>query len=486
MDLVPHFIFVKDRQSRHLLVNRACAEATNLTAEQMVGLSDLDMAPGSEQAKAFMQDDQEVITSGRPKFTEEKLTDARGRTRILQTTKIPFPSSSISPPMIKNGEPAIVGVAVDITTLKQTEEALKQSEERLREVMRSTRCILNCGEMEAPEGWRERVMNEPQLFRWNFPVMNVEAAQEVFPLDVPPDKTYQQVWSESRHPDDFRQMHLVARDAFLQDAPFYRNEFRCTDKHGIEHWMQEFITIHKLGENRWQLFGINTDITDLKKSEGALRESEAKFRSYVENAPVAVLVADAKGCLVDCNPAAGHLLGCDAATLLGTSIKDLHPAEDLEEVRQTYQLLATRKHVEGECRFKRQDGKLIWVSLRAVMTGSGHSIGFCQDITERRQVAEAIANERQLLRTLIDLLPETFYVKDLDSRFLIANEALAKHFGKESPSQIIGRTDADFFPPELAAEYRAAELKVLGGEPLINYEGNGIGPTGQKCTHLTT
>src|SRR5579859_3304494 len=151
------------------------------------------------------------------------------------------------------------------------------------------------------------------------------------------------------------------------------------------------------------------------KTAGALRESEAKFRSYVENAPVAVLVADAKGCLVDCNPAAGHLLGCDAATLLGTSIKDLHPAEDLEEVRQTYQLLATRKHVEGECRFKRQDGKLIWVSLRAVMTGSGHSIGFCQDITERRQVAEAIANERQLLRTLIDLLPETFYVKDLDS-----------------------------------------------------------------------
>ena len=120
-------------------------------------------------------------------------------------------------------------------------------------------------------------MNELTLFRWNFPVLNVEAAQEVFPLDVPPDKTYQQVWIESRNPDDFNHMHQVTRDAFLNDKPFYRNVFRCTDKHGVEHWMQEFITIHKLGENHWHLFGINTDITDLKKSEVRLAVQRGKI-----------------------------------------------------------------------------------------------------------------------------------------------------------------------------------------------------------------
>jgi signal transduction histidine kinase len=164
--------------------------------------------------------------------------------------------------------------------MRLAQEALRQNEERLREVMQRTRCVLNFGEVEAPEGWRERAMNEPRLFQWNFPVVNVEAAQEVFPLDVPPDKQYQQVWSDSRHPDDFNQMDMVARDALLHDAPFYRNEFRCTDKHGIEHWMQEFVTIRKLAENRWQLFGINTDITDLKKSESALRSSEVKLREF--------------------------------------------------------------------------------------------------------------------------------------------------------------------------------------------------------------
>lgn len=374
----------------------------------------------------------------------------------------------------------------DITERKRAEEALKQSEGRLHQVMRSTRCILNYGEVEAPEGWRERAMQELTIFRWDFPVMNEEAAQEVLPLDVPPGKTYQHVWSEHRNPDDFKAMHKVAREAFQNNAPFYRNEFRCTDKHGVEHWMQEFITIHKLGENHWEIFGINTDITDLKKSEDALRESEAKFRSYVENAPMAVLVADKHGRLTDCNQAAAELLDYDVGALSSISIKDLHPEEDAQKILESFRTLAAKRHIEGEYRFKRRDGTLIWVSLRAVLTGSGLAIAFCQDITEHRKTAEAIANERQLLRTLIDLLPDTFYVKDLDSRFLIANSALAKHFGKEFPSEIVGHSDADFFPPELAAEYRAAELKVLGGEPLVDHEGNGIGPNGQKCTHLTT
>ncbi len=164
--------------------------------------------------------------------------------------------------------------------LVRASQAQTQAESMLQEVLRSTRCILNSGDADAPKEWRERVMNELTLFRWNFPVLNVEAAQEVFPLDVPPDKTYQQVWVESRHPDDFNHMHAVTRDAFLNDKPFYRNVFRCTDKHGVEHWMQEFITIHKLEENRWHLFGINTDITDLKKSEIALRSSQEKLRQF--------------------------------------------------------------------------------------------------------------------------------------------------------------------------------------------------------------
>ena len=71
---------------------------------------------------------------------------------------------------------------------------------------------------------------------------------------------------------------------------------------------------------------------------------------------------------------------------------------------------------------------------------------------------------------MIDLLPETFYIKDLDGRFLVVNEALAKQWGKENPSQMVGLSDTDLFPAELAAQFRAEELKVFAGEPVINRE----------------
>ena len=87
---------------------------------------------------------------------------------------------------------------------------------------------------------------------------------------------------------------------------------------------------------------------------------------------------------------------------------------------------------------------------------------------------------------MIDLLPETFYVKDLDSRFLVANAALAKHLGKDNPSQVLGLSDADFFPAELAARYRNEELKVINGEPLIDHEGKNLSPDGRESTCLTT
>jgi PAS domain S-box-containing protein len=276
IDNLPDYIYAKDKQGHFVLNNLAHAKSFGVLPQEMFGKSDFDFFP-PELAAQFYTDEQKIIETGKPVINQEQYKctcgDPSGIKRWSVATKVLWRDD-------RNVVVGTVGVTRDIHEVKLAQEALRQSDERLREVLRSTRCILNCGEAEAPEGWRERVMNELTIFRWDFPVLNLEAAQEVFPLEVPPDKQYQQVWSESRHPDDFNQMHEVTRDAFLHDKPFYRNVFRCTDKHGIEHWMQEFITIHKLGENRWHLFGINTDITDLKKSESALRSSKEKLRRF--------------------------------------------------------------------------------------------------------------------------------------------------------------------------------------------------------------
>ena len=77
--------------------------------------------------------------------------------------------------------------------------------------------------------------------------------------------------------------------------------------------------------------------------------------------------------------------------------------------------------------------------------------------------------ERNLLRTLFDNLPDYIYVKDTQCRFLAANAATARLMGAASPDDLLGQTDHDFYPRELAAQYRDAEEQVLrSGQPIVN------------------
>ncbi len=99
--------------------------------------------------------------------------------------------------------------------------------------------------------------------------------------------------------------------------------------------------------------------------------------------------------------------------------------------------------------------------------------------TGRRQTEQALAYERNLLRTLIDNLPDYIYIKDIESRFVICNIATAHSMGMTKPEDLAGKTDFDFHPPEMAAQYYADEREIIRtGQPLINHEEPALDPTG--------
>lgn len=106
---------------------------------------------------------------------------------------------------------------------------------------------------------------------------------------------------------------------------------------------------------------------------------------------------------------------------------------------------------------------------------------------ERKRAEKALVEERNLLKTMIDNVPDRIYAKDTESRFIMCNKALVQRMRMDSLDDILGKTDFDFVPPELAAQFRADEVQVIeSGEPIINREEPIDSPDGRMRWNLAT
>ena len=110
-----------------------------------------------------------------------------------------------------------------------------------------------------------------------------------------------------------------------------------------------------------------------------------------------------------------------------------------------------------------------------------------KEVNERVRAEQALSKERQVLRALIDNVPDFMYIKDTESRFIVANAILARSMGKQSPEELLGKTDFDFYPKELASAHYQDEQKVLRSNlALFNHEEQCMDGFGNRVWLLTT
>lgn len=130
-------------------------------------------------------------------------------------------------------------------------------------------------------------------------------------------------------------------------------------------------------------FALFTDITTRKYAEEALKKSELKFRTYIENSPTSVFIADESGKYIFVNQSASKLVGYSIDELLTMSIPQILPQSELEKGFADFNKVKTQGFSENsELRFKRKDGTIIDVLIAAVRLQKGEFMAYCRDISE--------------------------------------------------------------------------------------------------------
>jgi PAS domain S-box-containing protein len=350
----------------------------------------------------------------------------------------------------------VLGVSLDITELKRLQQELAEQQERFRAFINNSHDVL-C-----------RIDVQGLLYILNPPVVEkilgrVPNSGEALLLD----------WV---HPED----RQVVADALeqLKARPGETLSFIYRAQHadGQWVWLESFCTNLLEDPSVQGIVSCTRDITQQKQVELALRESEARFREIAEAVPVVFFVysADLSQSLYK-SPQSEKIWGYPAEEFRRKPDlwKDrIHP-EDLPRVLQAA-ARATQEAQQITYRIFHRDGRLRWLrtSCRPILNEQQEVIrivGITEDITEQKEAELALQESEARLRALLDGIPFSIFLKDLEGRYLHANRFYLQQRGFEL-GELIGKLDDELFTPEEAREFREQDQKALQSPDPVSYE----------------
>jgi len=220
--------------------------------------------------------------------------------------------------------------------------------------------------------------------------------------------------------------------------------------------------------------------------------SDELYHSLVDRLPIHVTRVDLDGRITFANETFCHLVGKPAEALIGLTDFDFSPAELAQKYQEDNRQVAASGTALHAIEENRLDGGLSYYEVwkLPVYNPSGQVVeiqAVFWDVTEREVNRAALAVERDLLRTLMDSLPDLIYVKDADGRYITVNRSLQKLWGNPSLESIVGRRVFDFVRADLAGIYDQADQDVLRRDhAVIDSEEEVVTASGERRIYSTT
>jgi len=378
IDTDPNFIFVKDRQGRFTMVNQAVADWYGTPVEKLIGKTDADFNSNAKEVAHFQEKDQEVIDGLRELFIpEEVITDASGNRRWLQTVKRPISN--------ENGVAThVLGFATDITQRRLAEEALRRNEELLRLVMDSSPiAMVYCDEQQ-----QLRLVNRAYVDRFGLSPEDVIGK----PLaEVLGPKAYESIRA-------YVDAALSGMRSELEVAvPYERIGTRYMRCAYVPHVDDSGRTIG--------FTAVEVDITDRRRMEEALRESEERVRLALGAGQMGAWDIDVETDLTRWDRKEFALLGLAEGTVTPSPdefFRRVHP-DDLPLVQESVRrAIEETGALEHEFRVVRPDGEIRWLAAKGQVLNDHQGwpvrmVGVNFDVTERRRTEERLRSFTQEL-----------------------------------------------------------------------------------------
>jgi PAS domain S-box-containing protein len=377
--------------------------------------------------------------AGEPEAGEYRLLPPSGEVRWVR--------SFICPIIEDDRVVGFRGVLTDITERKRAEEALRESEERYRNLVETAYDVIYT------------VSTEGVLLSLNSAFDTITGWSRAEWLGKP--------FAGIIHPDDLP----VAVERFrrlLQGEVPPVTDIRILTSSG-EYLTGEFagkpLTLD--GEVVGS-FGIVRDVTKRKRAEKALRESEKKYRDLVESINEVIYKLDAGGRITYISPVVEEASGYSPSEIVGRPVVDFIYPDDLPSVVENFQKALEGEPEPGECRVLLPSGEIRWVrSLDCPIIEGDRIVGFrgvLTDITGRKRMEEAVRESEKKYRDLVENINEVIFELDARGQITYISPVVEEASGY-SPLEIVGRPFVDFVYPDDLPFLVEHVQKCLAGEP---------------------
>ncbi len=390
----PNMIFI-NKKGRTVWANRRCEEIMGYGKEQFYS-SDFDflslIAPDHRRLVGEMfarhMKGEEV-----PPYEYALITKQGKRIEAINTTRL----------IMYGGDKALLGIITDITERKRAEEALRESEERFRKVSASAQDAILMMD------------NEGRVSFWN------EAAERVFGYRAEEilGKSLHETLGPERFHDAYRKGFGLFRETGEGIAVGQTLELVAVRRDGTEFPIELSVSTIRL-KGKWNAVGILRDITERKRAEQALRDSEARYHELFDSVQEGIGVVDENEIIQFCNPAYALMFEEDSVdSLIGKNLLDYVPEDQTDLILSQTAIRKSNSTSQYELDIvtAKNRRKTILASVSPRFDKNNRYIGAfgaIMDITERKQAEEALRESEAKYRTLVNRLPAVTYIEALD------------------------------------------------------------------------